>query len=242
MPIVLSALLWGLVGSSSLIVGAVIGVVAHVPRRALGLLLGFGAGALFSAISFELAGEALAQGGPGALAGGLAAGGLVFYAGDRLLERRTSTPRHARRATGGSALALGALLDGLPEQAAIGLSVAAGSGVGVSLVAAVFISNIPESLGSAADMRDSGASVGSILRLWLGVGAITTLASVGGYAILGDASGWTVGFTQAFAAGALVVMLVDAMVPEAHDKGGRVVGLATLLGYALAVLLSEVVA
>jgi ZIP family zinc transporter len=241
-PIVLSALLWGLVGSSSLVIGASAGVLLQVPGRGLGLLLGFGAGALVSAISFELADEALAQGGPGALAAGLAAGGLLFYAGDRLLEHRTNTPRHARRATGGGALALGALLDGLPEQAAIGLSVAAGSGVGVSLVAAVFISNIPESLGSAADMRQSGTSAGAILRLWIGVGVVTTLASLAGYAILGDASGWTVGFTQAFAAGALIVMLVDAMVPEAHEKGGRIVGLATLLGYALAVLLSEVVA
>jgi ZIP family zinc transporter len=91
-------------------------------------------------------------------------------------------------------------------------------------------------------MRQSGTSAGAILRLWIGVGVVTTLASLAGYAILGDASGWTVGFTQAFAAGALIVMLVDAMVPEAHEKGGRIVGLATLLGYALAVLLSEVVA
>jgi len=239
---VLSALLWGLVGSSSLVIGALLGVRLHLPPRVLGLLLGFGAGALVSAISFELADEALRQGGPGALAAGLAAGGLVFYAGDRVLERGTGTPRRARRQEAGGALALGALLDGLPEQAAIGLSVAVGGQVGVSLVAAVFISNIPESLGSAADMRDSGRSAGSILGLWAGVGVITTLASIAGYAVLGDASGWIVGFWQAFAAGALVVMLIDAMVPEAHRKGGRVVGLATLLGYALAVLLSEVVA
>ncbi|UGS33780.1 ZIP family metal transporter [Capillimicrobium parvum] len=238
----LSALLWGLVGSSSLVIGAVAGVVLHVPRRALGLLLGFGAGALVSAISFELADEALHEGGPGALAAGLAAGGLAFYFGDRLIERGTSTPRKERRSAGGGALAFGALLDGLPEQAAIGLSIAAGSGVGLSLVAAVFISNIPESLGSSADMRESGRSARSILGLWAAVGVVTTLASLAGYAVLGDASGWIVGFTQAFAAGALVVMLIDAMVPEAFEKGGRVVGLATLLGYALAVLLSEVVA
>ena len=91
-------------------------------------------------------------------------------------------------------------------------------------------------------MRESGRSARSILGLWAAVGVVTTLASVAGYAVLGDASGWIVGFTQAFAAGALLVMLIDAMVPEAFEKGGRVVGLATLLGYALAVLLSEVVA
>lgn len=235
-----TALLWGLVGSSSLVLGALVGARVRIPDRWLGLLMGFGVGALISAISFELADEALRVGGAGPLAAGLALGGLTFYAGDRLLERRTRTPRHRRRSAGGGALALGALLDGLPEQAAIGLSIAAGGQVGISLVAAVFLSNVPESLGSAADMRAAGRPGRQIVTLWLVVGAVTTAASVAGYAVLGDARGSIVGGVQAFAAGALVVMLVDAMVPEAHAKGGRVVGLVTVLGYAVAALLSEV--
>lgn len=237
----LAALLWGLVGSSSLVLGALLGARVTLPGRALGLLLGFGAGALISAISFELADEALGAGGPAALAAGLALGALTFYGGDRLLERRTGTPRRARGPQAGAALALGALLDGLPEQAAIGLSIAAGGEVGLALVAAVFLSNVPESLGSAADMRAAGRTPWRIVRLWLVVGVVTTLASVAGYGLLGDASGGLTGAVQAFAAGALLVMLIDALVPEAHERGGRVVGLATVLGYALAVLLSEVV-
>lgn len=237
-----AALLWGLIGSSSLVLGAVVGVRARLPDRWLGLLMGFGVGALVSAISFELAEEALSAGGPGALAVGLALGGLTFYAGDRLLERTTGAPRHRRRATGGAALALGALLDGLPEQAAIGLSIAAGGDVGLSLVAAVFLSNVPESLGSATDMRSAGRRPSRIVALWLAVGVLTTAASVAGYAVLGDARGELVGAVQAFAAGALIVMLVDAMIPEAREKGGRAVGLVTVLGYAVAVLLSEAMA
>jgi ZIP family zinc transporter len=239
---VASALLWGLVGSSSLVLGAALGIRLRLPNRWLGLLLGFGAGALISAISFELADEALAAGGPAALALGLALGALTFYAGDRVLERRTDTPREQRRPSGGTALALGALLDGLPEQAAIGLSIAVGGKVGLSLVAAVFISNVPEALGSAADMRAAGRPRGTIVRLWIAVSVITTAASVLGYAALSGASGTVTGAVQAFAAGALLVMLIDAMIPEAHQRAGRVAGMATVLGYALAALLSEVAA
>src|ERR671927_1025145 len=125
----LSSFLWGLVGASSLVIGALVGLRMNIAPRVLGLLLAFGAGALISAISFELATEALDAGGPGSLALGLALGGLSFYAGDRWLERRTRTKRGERSSTGGAALALGALLDGLPEQAAIGLSIAAGGSV-----------------------------------------------------------------------------------------------------------------
>ncbi|HEU4655917.1 MAG TPA: ZIP family metal transporter [Capillimicrobium sp.] len=236
----LEALLWGLVGSSSLVIGATIGARAGLADRWLGLLLGFGCGALISAISFELAEDALGEGGPAALAAGLALGALTFYVGDRLVERGTGTPRRERGPDNGTALALGALLDGLPEQAAIGLSIAAGGEVGIALVAAVFLSNVPEALGSAADMRAAGMPRRRILRLWLAVGSVTTVASIGGYEVLG-ASGPLTGTVQAFAAGALLVMLIDALAPEALRKGGRVAGLATVLGYALSVLLSQVV-
>jgi ZIP family zinc transporter len=234
----LSSFLWGLVGASSLVVGALIGLRFNIAPRALGVLLAFGAGALISAISFELATEALHHGGPGALAAGLALGGLSFYVGDRWLERRTRTRRGERSSTGGAALALGALLDGLPEQAAIGLSIAAGGSVGISLVAAIFISNVPESLGSSAELRRSGKQ-GEVLRIWLPVAVVTTLASVAGYVVLGGASGTIVGAVQAYAAGALIVMLIDEMVPEARGRGHPAVGLAALLGYAVAALLSH---
>jgi ZIP family zinc transporter len=235
----LASLLWGLVGASSLVVGALVGLRLDISQRALGLLLAFGAGALISAISFELATEALDEGGPASLAAGLALGGLSFYVGDRWLERRTRTKRGDRSSTGGAALALGALLDGLPEQAAIGLSIAAGGSVGLSLVAAIFISNVPESLGSSAQMREAGKS-GEVMRIWLPVAVVTTLASVAGYAVLGGASGTIVGAVQAFAAGALIVMLIDEMIPEARGRRHPAVGLAALLGYAVAALLSHV--
>jgi ZIP family zinc transporter len=242
---VLEALLWGLVGSSSLLIGAVLGIRLPLAPRVVALLMGFGAGTLISAVSFELADEALRAGGAGALGAGLAIGGLAFWLGDRLVERlgapaRRHRPRGVDASTSGLALALGALLDGVPEQAAIGLSLASGEGggVGIALVAAIFISNVPESLASAAAMHRSGRN-GQIVRLWLGVAALTTLASVAGYALLGEASGGLTGAVQAVAAGAIIVMLVDAMIPEAVRDGGKPVGLVTVLGFALAVLISR---
>lgn len=237
----LEALLWGLAGSSSLVLGAVLGLRLSLSPRALGLALGFGAGTLISAVSTELAAEALREGGATALGIGLTIGALAFYLGDRAIERlggsdRPARPRGADAQAPGRALALGALLDGVPEQAAIGLTIAAGGEVGFTLVVATFISNLPEALASAAAMR-AAQREGQVLRLWAGVAALCALASVGGYILLGSASGTVVGIVQATAAGAILVMLVDAMVPEAVRSGGKAVGLVTVLGFAIAALL-----
>ena len=240
----LEALLYGVIAASSLLVGAVIGAKFHIPDRALGLLMGLGAGALIASLAFELAEEALSEGGFVPLALGLAVGALLFYGGDRLLEargnrRRSGRPRGADAAASGTVLALGALLDGIPEQAAIGIGLAAGGGGGIALVAAVFLSNVPESLGSAAAMKQAGRPFGHVLRLWLGVAAAGTIATVVGQAALGDASGDVTATILAVAAGAVIVMLTDALIPEAVAKGGRSVGLVTCLGFALAVLIDQ---
>lgn len=239
----LEALLWGLAGSSSLVIGAVLGLRVSLSERVLGLLLGFGAGALISAVSTELAQEALDAGGAVALGVGLTVGALAFYLGNRAIEGlggsgRPARPRGADAQAPARALALGALLDGVPEQAAIGLSLAAGGEeVGFALVAATFISNVPEALASAAAMRRAQRT-GQVLRLWAGIAVLCALASVAGYVALGSASGAVVGVVQATAAGAILVMLVDAMVPQAVREGGNAVGLVTVLGFAAAALIS----
>lgn len=240
----LEALLYGVIAASSLLVGAVIGARFHISDRALGLLMGLGAGALIASLAFELAEEALGQGGFVWLAVGLAVGALLFYGGDRLLEaggnrRRSGRPRGGDAAASGTVLALGALLDGIPEQAAIGIGLAAGGGGGIALVAAVFLSNVPESLGSAAAMQKAGRPFGHVLRLWVGVALAGTVATVVGQAALGDASGEVTATILAIAAGAVIVMLTDALIPEAVKNGGKSVGLVTCLGFALAVLIDQ---
>jgi ZIP family zinc transporter len=213
------------------------------PARQVGLVLAFGAGALISAVSFELAAEALEVGGLGATAAGLTAGALVYFSLDGLIATRTSTGHgRAGRASGsgaGTALALGAFLDGIPEQLVLGIALAGGEGVGVGLLVAIFVSNLPEAIGSASEMRKSGVARSRVLRLWGAVAAVCILASGAGYAIADAASGELRAGIDGFAAGALVVMLIDSMIPEATRESGRVTGLVATLGFAVATALSS---
>jgi zinc transporter, ZIP family len=212
------------------------------PGRAVGAVLGFGAGALISAVSFDLAEEGVRLGGADSVATGLALGALTYYLADRVIERpahlRGRTPARAAGPNAGSALALGAFLDGIPEQLVLGIGLIPGQGVSVGLLAAIFASNLPEAVGSASAMREAGHSVGAVLRLWGLVAVICTLATVAGFAIADTASGDLQAVVNGFAAGALLVMLIDTMIPEAARKAGKVAGLVTVLGFAVAAALS----
>jgi ZIP family zinc transporter len=240
-----AALGWGALSASSLIIGALLGLVRPWPGRLVGAVLAFGAGALISAISFDLAQEGKRIGGAGYLAIGLAAGALTYFTAHRLVERISGPRRGGPSSPGedadaGPALALGAFLDGIPEQAVLGIGLVTGSGVSVGLVAAIFISNLPEAVGSSTAMSASGQSRGTIMRLWLIVAAVCTLATVGGYAIADNVSGHFQAVIDGFAAGALLVMLIDAMIPEAARRAGDIAGLLTVLGFAVAAGLSNV--
>ena len=131
-------------------------------------------------------------------------------------------------------------MDGIPEQLVLGIGLAAGGGVSVGLLAAIFISNLPEAVGSATDMRASGRTPATIARLWTVVAVICTLATVAGYGIADSASGDLQAAINGFAAGALLVMLIDSMIPEAARQAGKVAGLVTVLGFAVAAALSSV--
>jgi ZIP family zinc transporter len=224
------ALGWGAFAASSLVLGAALGLARRWPDRLVGLVLAFGAGALISAVSFDLAEEGVKAGGSASVGVGLAVGALTYFLADRALPQ-------AQGDDGGSALALGAFLDGIPEQAVLGIGLAAGKGVGVGLLAAIFVSNLPEAIGSASAMHASRAK---IVGLWLAVAAVCTLATVGGYAVADGASGTVQGEIDGFAAGALLVMLIDSMIPEARRKGGDLAGLVTVLGFAVAAALTVV--
>jgi zinc transporter, ZIP family len=240
------ALGWGTLAASSLVLGALLGLVRAWPSRVIGLVLAFGAGALISAVSFELAAEGLKVADPLPVALGLALGALTYFVCDRLIEpprRRRRTTASARRASGtGTALALGALLDGIPEQLVLGIGLTGGEGVSIGLLVAIYVSNLPEAIGSANEMHTAGHSRGRISSLWLAVAALCTLATGAGYAIAEATAGNFKGGVNGFAAGALLVMLVDSMIPDATSKAGPVAGLATTLGFALATGLSTLTA
>jgi zinc transporter, ZIP family len=240
---VLEAAWWGFVGGLALLLGALAGLAWNVPRRVIGLVMAFGAGVLVSALAFELTAEAVRSGGFDATAAGLAAGSLVFFLGDRALDRMGGADRKRSSGPGPDAAALGivlgAVLDGIPESAAIGVSMIDGGGVSVAVVVAVFLSNVPESLSAATGLR-ARMSRAQILGLWGLVAIASAVAAALGYQLLGDASGNWVAFIQSFAAGAILTMLADTMFPEAYEAEGRspFTGVMTTLGFALAALLS----
>lgn len=228
----LEALLWGAVAASSLIVGAVAGALRDWNVRLVGLVLGFGAGALVASISFELAETGFRIAGAIAVAAGLAAGAVVYYVADRALDRRAST------SGAGLPLMLGALLDGIPEQAVLGIGIADGHGVSPSLLIAIFVSNLPEAIGSATDMKSGHQRAGRIVLIWTGVAVLCAAASIAGYQLQEIAGATLRGGLNGFAAGALLVMLVGSMIPEATKKAGEKAGLAAVLGFAIAAGLS----
>jgi ZIP family zinc transporter len=239
---VLAAAGWGLVGGAALVLGAGIGLVARPSQRVIALIMAFGAGVLISALTFELTEEAFRRGGTVAVAAGLVAGALAFFAADWVIDRRGGA---GRKRSGGeqadgsaTAIVIGALMDGIPESAAIGLTLLEGGGVGVAVVAAVFLSNMPESISAAVGLRRAGARPSHILAMWVAVAAVSGLAAALGYGLLDSASPVLVGAVQAFAAGAILTMLADTMMPEAFEHGGGVVGLVTVAGFAAAYLLS----
>ena len=187
MPLSIQAGLWGLLSGSALLVGAAIGWFVPLGRRIIAGIMAFGAGVLISALSFELMDEAWQRGGYIPVTGGFLGGALLFTFANKLLAAHGA--KHRKRAdpdcrdedqqtneNNGSALALGALLDGVPESIVIGVSLLRGGAVGIVAVIAVFLSNIPEGLSSAAGMKAEGRSFGFVLALWSGIAADTHAA------------------------------------------------------------------
>jgi len=225
---VVAAIGWGALAASSLVIGALVGLARPWPRRLVGLVLGFGAGALISAVSFELFGEGIRLGGALPVAIGLGVGAVTYF----LAAGRVASMG------GGMALALGAFLDGIPEQMVLGIGLAGGQSVSAGLLAAIFVSNLPEAIGGATDMKRHMHTKKQVLLNWLWIAGFCALATVIGYAIADVASNDLRAGINGFAAGALIVMLVDSMIPEATEQAGRTTGLVTTLGFAVAAGLS----
>jgi ZIP family zinc transporter len=236
---VVEAFLWSLLGASSLVIGVVLISFWTPAARTLGLVMAFGAGVLLSAVSFELVEEAVeTSGGAGGAALGFFAGVAVFTLGDLGIARMGYRDRKdidaAPHDAAGPAIVLGTLLDGIPESAVLGLTLLESGTVGTSMLVAVFISNLPESVAASASLRANGWSMRRILLLWTAIALLSALAAAAGYALLDGASPQVLAFIFAFAGGAILTMLSTSMIPEAYEHTGRLVGVATTLGYFLA--------
>jgi zinc transporter, ZIP family len=230
---------WGTLAASSLVIGALIALRFRISLRVIGLIMAFGAGVLISAVSFDLVEEAVEKSsGNGWVVAGVFAGCGVFFGGDWLIDRLGGSDR--KDADGGQesgsplSIVLGTVLDGVPESMVIGLTIFEGGAVGAAYLAAVFISNLPEAISSTAGLASSGWRKSRILWMWIAIALISGLASLAGYAFFQDSSPDTVAFVLAFAAGAILTMLADTMMPEAFEHGGKLVGVVTTLGFAVA--------
>jgi ZIP family zinc transporter len=237
----LNAFLWGLLATSSLVLGGVIGIWATPGKRTLGLIMGFGAGVLISAVAYELMYESVHLGkASGAPALGFFAGALTFFFADRLIGKIGAGHRKSINPSSQSTLVipmvLAIILDGVPESTVIGLGILETGTVSLAMLIAVFISNLPEAIAGTTGMKAGGWSRPKILLLWGLIAVVCGFATAAGFSLFGNASPLVTAFIQAFAAGAILLMLANTMIPEAYEHGGKLAGIFTVLGFAVSVV------
>lgn len=240
MPIWIQAGLWGLVAGGALVLGALVAWLIEVPQRIVASVMAFGAGVLISALAFDLVDEAERNGGLTATVLGFLVGAVVYLLANIVLAKRGA--RHRKRSGeqqgsekeqsgSGSAIAIGALIDGIPESVVLGLSLLSGNGIGIPVLAAIFISNLPEGLSSAAGMKRSGRSARYVFGVWIGVALASGAAGLLGCLLLRGASAEFIAAITALAAGAILTMVADTMIPEAFERTHLYAGLIATLGF-----------
>lgn len=240
--------LWGWLAGAALVVGAAAGWFFRLPQRGIAVVMAFGSGVLLSALSFDLMDEAQRTGGLFSTGTGFVLGAATFTVTNVLLARRGAKhrkrsshqqPSEQEHAGSGLAIAAGALLDGIPESIVIGTSMLAGKGVSLVAVAAIFLSNLPEGLSSASGMKHAGRSARYVFGLWMAIAFLSGLAAVIGYVAFAGASPAIVATVTAIAAGAILAMLIDTMIPEAFESAHALAGIVAVIGFLCAFALTK---
>jgi zinc transporter, ZIP family len=237
------AFFWGAVGASALLAGAVVAYVTTPSQKIIAIVMALGAGLLIGSISFELIDEAVKTSDVAKVGLFTLIGAATFTLGDRLLDRKGGGDRKDSQGAqaSGSPLAIvfGSVLDGIPESFVLGLTVLQG-GVSVALLVGVVLSNVPEALSSSSGLRISGWSLGRVVKMWLLVVAVSAVSAALGYALLDPTHGHTGAFAQGFAAGALLAMITDTMLPESYQVEKVSTGSLVSIGFAISLMLSAV--
>jgi zinc transporter, ZIP family len=236
----LNAFLWGLLATSSLVIGGIIASRFSLGNRIIGIIMGFGAGTLISAISYELIFEAVKEAkGTGYPAFGFFAGAFTFYFADKMIGKLGASNRMDVNTSKSTSLivpmVLAIILDGVPESIVIGLGLSGGGAISLAMLVAVFISNLPEAIAGSTGMKAGGWSRKKIILLWLFIALFCSLSTVAGYSLFVNTSSEWLSFIQAFAGGAILMMLANSMIPEAYEHGGKLAGVFTVLGFFISV-------
>jgi ZIP family zinc transporter len=236
---VLNAFSWGFLAAFSLVIGGLIASWMTISQRTLGLIMAFGAGVLISAVAYELVFEAVSTTpGTGFPVLGLFAGAATFFVADRYVSGMVASKADSAESGGASALVvpmvLGIILDGIPESVALGLGLLEGGTISIAMLVAVFISNLPEAIAGTSGLKASGSSAAKTLSLWLLIALVCGGASAAGFSLLAGVAETWMAFVQTFAAGAILTMLANSMIPEAYQYGRKPAGLALVLGFAVA--------
>lgn len=248
MPTWIAAGLWGLLAGGALVIGAAVAWFVKVPKVVVAGVMAFGAGVLISALAFDLVDDAEKTGGLTATAVGFLIGAIVYVAANVVLARHGARhrkrsgeqqPSESEQSGSGAAIAIGALLDGVPESVVLGLSLLGGGGVGVPVLAAIFISNLPEGLSSSAGMKANRRSATYVFGVWIGIAVASGIAGALGVLALEGASGGTIAFITALAAGAILAMIADTMIPEAFERAHILTGLIATIGFLVAFTLEN---
>jgi zinc transporter, ZIP family len=237
----LSAMLWGGFAAASLLVGFYL-ASRNLSNLTIGIVMGFGAGALLSAIAYELVPETALGGGYMAIA--FCIGAFTFFGADWLIDHRGGSDRKDiagdQSGGSGSAIYIGTLLDNVPESIILGMSLALGGAINTAFLVAVFISNLPEGVAGTLNLEAAGRSRKNIFWMWTSLVVISAACAGLGYMIIRWLPGADGHIAQAFAAGAMLTMLADAMMPEAFQHGGKLVGIVTVMGFLVAAALAVI--
>jgi zinc transporter, ZIP family len=239
------ALIYGAISGFALILGTWVGIFFKLKQKTIAKIMAFGSGVLICALTFGLMEESFKHGGFDAVIIGFFLGGLAYIAGDQLIHVYTGRQLRLykrRRETGsenGLSITLGAVLDGVPESVALGIALFNGGSTGLLMLTAIFLSNFPESISSVNFLYQGGFSKKRIFTIWGSVSLITVLVTVISFIFLHDLNLNMIGILESFAAGAILAMLSDSMMPEAYKEGGYSIGILTVLGFLTAFIIAK---